>query len=176
MTLKKFIMQTSIILALSIIAGVAYNGFSESPLPIFKKYDLVEAESQGEDDLNDGQPVHVEEIDIYVLKYLVENEDALLIDARTGEDFSRGYLPKAVSLPVYEFDRAFKEVEDFLDNEKTIITYCSSVTCIDSTLLAKKLYRLGFQNIFVYRGGFEEWTELENPVENPQEAKQKKVQ
>jgi len=175
-TLKKFITQTSIILALSIIAGVAYNGFSESPLPIFKKYDLVEAESQGEADLNDGQPVHVSEIDIDTLLYLVESGEALLIDARTGEDFSLGYLPGAVSLPIYEFDRAFKEVEDLLDIEKTIITYCSSETCIDSTLLAKKLYRLGFQNIFVYRGGFEEWTELENPVEKPNESKQEEMQ
>jgi len=169
-------MQASIILALSIIAGVAYNGFSESPLPIFKNYDPVEAEDQGEDDMIDGQPIHISEIDIDSLKYLVESGEALLIDARTAEDFSLGSLPGAVSLPVYEFDRAFKEVEDLLDEEKTIITYCSSVTCIDSTLLAKKLYRSGFQNIFVYRGGFEEWTELENPVEKPQEPKQGEVQ
>ncbi|MCK5057888.1 MAG: rhodanese-like domain-containing protein [Candidatus Aminicenantes bacterium] len=171
MTLKKFIMQASIILAMSIIAGVAYNGFSESPLPIFKKYVPVEAESRGEDDLSDGQPVHVSEIDIDTLKYLVESGEALLIDARTGDDFSRGYLPGAVSLPAYEFDRVFKEVEGLLDEEKTIITYCSSVTCIDSTLLAKKLYRSGFQNIFVYRGGLKEWTELDNPVEIPHESK-----
>jgi rhodanese-related sulfurtransferase len=168
-TLKKFITQASIILVLSIIAGVAFNGFSESPLPIFKNYDLVEAENLEDNDVNESQPVHVSEIDIDTLKYLVESGEALLLDARTAADFNLGHLPGALSLPVYEFDRTFKDVEDLLDKEKTIITYCSSVTCIDSTLLAKKLYRSGFQNIFVYRGGFEEWTESDNPVETPQD-------
>jgi rhodanese-related sulfurtransferase len=148
---------------------VAFNGFSESPLPIFKNYDLVEAENLEDNDVNENQPVHVSEIDIDTLKYLVESGEALLLDARTAADFNLGHLPGALSLPVYEFDRTFKDVEDLLDKEKTIITYCSSVTCIDSTLLAKKLYRSGFQNIFVYRGGFEEWTESDNPVEKPQD-------
>lgn len=174
MTLKKFITQASIILVLSIIAGVAFNGFSESPLPIFKNYDLVEAENLEDNDVNESQPVHVSEIDIDTLKYLVESGETLLLDARTAADFNLGHLPGALSLPVYEFDRTFKDVEDLLDKEKTIITYCSSVTCIDSTLLAKKLYRSGFQNIFVYRGGFEEWTESDNPIEKPQDINEGK--
>lgn len=169
MTTKKFVLQTSIILLLSSIIGIAYNGFSKSPLPIFKKYDPIQVEDQGDDNPDGSQPVNINEIDAETLKYLMESEESLLIDARTGEEYNQGHLPGAVSLPVYEFDRVYPEVEGLFAEGKTIVTYCSSVTCIDSPLLAKKLYGKGYRDIFVYRGGFEEWTELNNPVEKPQE-------
>lgn len=169
MKVKKFVMQASIILSLSLIIGIAYNGLSKSPLPILKKYNPIQAEDQGDKNVDNARPVNINEIDVETLKYLMESEEILLIDARTREEFNLGHLPNAVNLPVYEFDQVYSEVEGLFSEGKTIITYCSSETCIDSPLLAKKLYTKGYQDIFVYRGGFKEWTELNNPVEEPQE-------
>ncbi|MCI0470566.1 MAG: rhodanese-like domain-containing protein, partial [Candidatus Aminicenantes bacterium] len=106
------------------------------------------------------------------LKYLIASETVRLVDARTKDEFELGHLPQAINLPVYEFDRAYKATAELLPKDKTIITYCSSVTCIDSTLLAKKMYSSGHKDIFVYRGGFEEWLELNNRVEKPAETMQ----
>lgn len=172
MTFKKFVMQASIILALSCMIGIAFNAFSESPLPIFKKYNPLQEESQGDNNPDDSQAINVNEIDIETLKLLLESEEILLLDARTKEEYSQGYIPGAVNLPVYEFDSVFPRLEGLFSEGKTIVAYCSSITCTDSPLLAKKLTRKGYEDIFVYRRGFEEWSELNNPVEKPQETVQ----
>lgn len=172
MTVKKFILQAGFILLLSIIIGVAYNGFSNSPLPLFKKYDINQVLEPGDKTKEDGRldAIHVSEIDIETLKYLIESETVQLVDARTKDEFELGHIPHAINLPVYEFDRAYKAAANLSLKDKTIISYCSSVTCLDSTLLAKKLYSKGHKDIFVYRGGFEEWVELNNRVEKPSGA------
>ncbi len=46
-----------------------------------------------------------------------------------------------------------------------IITYCVDIDCNDSFILAKKLYENGQREIFVYKGGIEEWVSLGNKVE-----------
>ncbi|MCK4766592.1 MAG: rhodanese-like domain-containing protein [Candidatus Aminicenantes bacterium] len=162
MTLKKFVLQLVIILGISIIAGFVYNGLSGASLPVFKKYVPVEEEDGA------AYPEFVDEIDVETLKALLDS-DALLFDARTREDYCLGHLPGAVSFPVYEFDDVFGHMGELLSEGRTIIAYCSSVTCIDSTLLVKKLYAKGHRDVFVYRGGYTEWTELNNPVTNPQD-------
>jgi rhodanese-related sulfurtransferase len=167
-TIKKFIVQTSIILAISCVIGFTFNGFSKSPLPIFTKYDPLQAADKGENNQDDNQDFHITEIDAETLNYLIESEEVLLFDARTKEEYNGEHLPKAVSLPVYEFDRMYPGVEGLFVEGKTIVTYCSSLTCIDSPLLAKKLSGKGHENVFVYRGGFKEWSELNYPVEKPQ--------
>lgn len=162
MTLKKFVFQLVIILGISFIAGFVYNGFSKAPLPVFKKYVPAVEEN------NPEYPEYVDEIDVETLKALMDS-DVLLFDARTKEDYNQGHLPGAVSFPVYEFDEVFGQMTELLGQGKTIITYCSSVTCMDSTLLAKKLYAKGHKDIFVYKGGFTEWMELNNPVAMPRD-------
>jgi rhodanese-related sulfurtransferase len=167
-TIKKFIVQTSIILAISCVIGFTFNGFSKSPLPIFTKYNPLRTVVKGENNQDDIQGFIVNEIDAETLKYLLESEEVLLFDARAVEEYREGCLPTAVSFPAYEFDRVYPRVEGLFVTGKTIITYCSSVTCTDSPLLAKKLSGKGHENVFVYRGGFKEWSELNYPVEKPQ--------
>jgi len=167
-TIKKFIVQASIILAISCVIGFTFNGFSKSPLPVFTKYDPLQAEDAGAINPEDIKDFHVNEIDAETLKYLMESEDILLFDARTKDEFNEGHLPKAISFPVYEFARVYPEVKGLFTEGKTIVTYCSSVTCTDSPLLAKKLFAKGYEEIFVFRGGFKDWSELHYPVEYPQ--------
>lgn len=167
MTIKKFIVQATIILAISCVIGFTFNGFSKSPLPVFTKYDPLQTEEAGDINPDDIKDFQVNEIDAETLKYLMESEEILLFDARTKEEFSQGYLPNAVNFPVYEFERVYPEVEGLFAEGKTIVTYCSSVTCTDSPLLAKKLFAKGHENIFVFRGGFKAWTESNYPVKTP---------
>lgn len=168
MTIKKFLVQAAVILAISCVIGFTFNGFSKSPLPVFSKYDPLDAADAGDINPDDIKDFYVNEIDAETLRYLMESEEILLFDARTKEEFNQGRLPKAVNFPVYEFEQVYPEVESLFAEGKTIVTYCSSVTCTDSPLLAKKLFAKGHEDIFVFRGGFEEWSGLNYPVENPQ--------
>lgn len=158
----------AVITVISIIFGVVYNQFSASPLPLFKKYDALEA-ADTDAPPGDIPPIEIQEIDLETMNYMVESGEAVLLDARIKEDFSQGHIPGAIHLPVYSFDQTYEGAVGHLDKKKTIIAYCSSYTCLDSSLLARKLSRKGHQDIFVYKGGFQEWQELGNPITIPEQ-------
>jgi rhodanese-related sulfurtransferase len=96
---------------------------------------------------------------------MVEAEMAVLLDARTRENYNKGHIPQAVSLPIAEFKQTYDTVSHLLIEDKAIIIYCIGVDCIDSSMLAKELHQKGHQDIFVYKEGIEEWQELGYPIE-----------
>jgi rhodanese-related sulfurtransferase len=152
--------QVGIIVILGTVIGMAYNQFLESPLPIFTTYKPDPTGEAGED-----LSVYYIEIDAEGLTDMVEADMAVLLDARTREDYNQGHIPKAVSLPIGEFKQMYDTVSHLLIEDKAIIIYCIDLYCPDSSKLAKELHKKGHPNIFVYRGGIEEWQELGYPVE-----------
>lgn len=165
--MKKLVFQVAIIAAISIVAAVVYNQFSPSPLPLIKKYDALEAADTGAPEDSDSTKIEIHEIDMEIMNYMLESGEAVLLDARTKEDFQLGHIPGAVNLPVYQFESEYDTALSGLEKAKTIIAYCSSYTCLDSSLLARKLYRKGHSDILVYKGGYQEWQELGNPITVP---------
>ncbi len=167
--MKKIILQMSVIFLFSAAVGIVYNQFSRSPLPIFKKYNPLRIDNSSAKNPGADDSILLQEIDIETMRYMLETDEVVLVDARTKEEFNDGHIPGAVNLPVYEFPRYYQEAADRFGNDRIIVTYCSSITCVDSSLLAEKLYRKGHTQIFVYRGGFDEWSNLGLPVERPGE-------
>lgn len=177
--MKKFIWQLCVILGLSIVIGFAYNHFSKTPLPLFKKYDahmvdLVISNQIG----NKANPSSSEtpvptfqELDAETLQSLVEAEKAILLDARTADEFNHGHIPGAVNLPITRFNATYSFLTSLLSQNKIIICYCEGLDCTDSSLLALELYKKGHKDIFVYKGGMTEWEQLAYPIEGGQEHK-----
>lgn len=85
-------------------------------------------------------------------------QPVLFVDARSEEEFSRGHIDGAVSLPLDSLDSA---IIDFLDRwqpGEPIVVYCGSPSCGLSTNLANLLRdQYGLDNVWVLRGGFDEW-------------------
>jgi len=157
---KKLWLQLVIIVILSTAISMAYNLFQESPLPIFKSYKPDPAQEVGED-----LSVYYTEIDADGLRDMMDADMAVLLDARTKENYNNGCIPRAMSLPIGEFKQKYDTISPLLGEGKAIIIYCIGVHCIDSSLLAKELYQKGHREIFVYRGGIEEWQEQGYPLE-----------
>jgi 3-mercaptopyruvate sulfurtransferase SseA len=161
--MKKFIIELSVILVLSITISVAYNHFQESSLPFFKKYQPNPALAAGED-----LTVYYHDMDVETLRSLLEADMVVLLDARSVSDYNKGYIPRAVSFPIGEFKRTYPKVAELLadagNQGKSIVIYCIGVHCLDSSLLAKELHNKGHREIFVYKGGIEEWQELGYPI------------
>lgn len=153
--------QVGIIVILSAVIGLAYNQFQESPLPIFKTYKPGPAQEAGED-----LSAYYIEMDAETLRDMMEAGMAVLLDARTRERYNQGHIPKAINLPVGEFNQIYDKISPLLTEDKAIIVYCIGIHCIDSSLLAKDLYQKGHREIFVYRAGMEEWRELGYPIES----------
>lgn len=116
---------------------------------------------------NDEPVVHFQahEIDAETVHSLVSSQSAILLDARPNIDYVQGHIPGAISLPITQFDAFSPQALSGLDPKKTIITYCIGVHCTDSTLLARKLSKKGFTDIFVFKGGIEEWQQMDFPME-----------
>ncbi len=91
------------------------------------------------------------------------------VDAR-AEDFYRfeGHIKGAVSLPYEDFAESFERVEKLLPSrELEIVCYCSGYGCEESVELAKLLNAKGYGRVYIYEGGWPEWSEAGLPVELP---------
>src|SRR2546422_1876374 len=93
------------------------------------------------------------------------NPDLLLLDLRDKEDYQRGHIKGAVSMPLEEIDKRYQE----LPRDKEIVTYCYNQYCHLSTLGALKLVEHGIpareMNV-----GWSEWVKLGNPLHGESEG------
>ena len=162
--MKKFWIQIMIILGVSVAIALAYNQLSKSPLPLFKKY---VPDAQTDRDTGEDLSVYYNEMDAETLESLKDTGTIVLLDAREALRFDEGHIPGAVSLPIMVFQERYDQVVPLLEDGKTIVIYCIGIHCTDSALLARELHHKGHQEIFVFKGGIEEWTALGYPVQTP---------
>ena len=97
------------------------------------------------------------------VRIIMETGTAIIIDARGEGEFAEGHLPGALNIPTdnfYDYD-----VDGLVPIDASVIVYCRSVTCDLSDRLAQELRLMGYQNVVVYRGGWDEWSEAGFPLE-----------
>jgi 3-mercaptopyruvate sulfurtransferase SseA len=61
-------------------------------------------------------------------------------------------------------DDRWDSVIDSLDRKKGYVIYCSGDECELSLFLGRYMNTLGFNNIFIFYGGWREWVENDLPV------------
>lgn len=81
---------------------------------------------------------------------MTAQKDVVVIDVRTPEEVSEGYIKGAKQFIDYNAD-GFKEKIEALDKEKTYIVYCRSGG--RSTRALNLMAELGFQNLYELEGG-----------------------
>ena len=97
------------------------------------------------------------------LKKMIDDEDDIvLIDARTHEGYEREHLPGAISIPASHLG---ENLLKHYRKDRTIVTYCSGWACESSTIAAKKLDTFGFTNVLEFKGGLEDWKKAGFPLE-----------
>ncbi len=96
----------------------------------------------------------------------VEEGSRILLDARKLEAYQEGHLPTAMPMPVSDFANAFGNLAGLLTSfADPLLVYCSGADCDESVELAAKLRDIGYTNVVVYAGGFDEWKAAGRPVE-----------
>ena len=87
------------------------------------------------------------------MQTLLNLEDVQLVDVRTPEEFSEGYIENAQNIDFKSptFDEDIKK----LDKSRPVIVYCKSGT--RSAKSAKKLIEAGFEKVYDLEGGITEW-------------------
>lgn len=101
---------------------------------------------------------------------LFTEKTAVFIDARSDEDFRKGHIQGAKSLPWQDVDQRFIEVAEDISPDMTIITYCDGETCKLSHDLALFLLDMGFKNVRVLVNGWSVWQETNLSVEKGDKA------
>lgn len=84
-----------------------------------------------------------------------ENKPMSVIDARSAKYFEGTLLPNARWLPVESTE---KEILAALPSKKSlIVVYCWSSTCPASGWLYDKLMAMGYNNVYEYHEGIQDW-------------------
>ena len=95
--------------------------------------------------------------------YRLFNDGEKFIDARSAEEFSEGHIKGAINIPFYESEK-YLNVINSLNKNEIIVTYCSSRECDDGTLSGDEFFKMGFKQVYVFIGGWEEWINNKYPI------------
>lgn len=89
------------------------------------------------------------------------DRDTVVLDVRTAAEFNRGHVPGAMNLDIS--DPQFRKKAAELDRSEVYLVHCARGVRSDRAV--RILSTLGFERLFDYHGGFDEWSRAGKPVE-----------
>jgi len=151
--MKQALREAIVIVLCAVAVALAANYFRPDGLALVRTADTG-------DDGKAGTVISIE-------KFLetLKSPATVILDARSHEDFETAHIPGAKSLPE---GKAMEEYPFILHDspfDRTIVVYCSSLECDSAEEVAMLLRDVGYSNVKVYAGGWEEWEELGLPYE-----------
>ncbi len=88
------------------------------------------------------------------------NNDALVIDIRSAEAFSRGHIVNARNIPADELDAKIEQLQKH--KSKPIVAVCDAG--MTTTRTVTTLRKSGFESVFGLKGGMTGWSQAGYPV------------
>lgn len=151
---------------LAVVLGVAVNAARRPALPwVYQtKAERLEAALPTGATLESSE---FQRVSLEATRQAVSSGEVRIIDARTPLFFRSGHLPGAINLPREGFQAAWEKNRGVLEERKAgkLIVYCQGGSCVDSDLVAAALRALGFSDIAVFAGGWNEWRRAGLPEE-----------
>ena len=90
----------------------------------------------------------------------IEINNAVLVDVRTHDEYSSGYIENSLNIDYLSID--FNQNVEELDKNTPIVLYCRSGK--RSSRSANILSKLGFNEVYNLQGGILDWVEIGNTV------------
>lgn len=104
-----------------------------------------------------AQPGVVKEIGLPAFRKLL-TAPHFLIDARTTESYAKGHIGNAVNYYGGEAEGLIPQMLETVPRDRVILIYCDGGECELSHHVADVLVRFGFGPIFIFTGGWKEWS------------------
>ena len=98
------------------------------------------------------------------------NNDALVIDLRSGESFGRGHIVNARNIPADEIDARIGKLGS--NKAKPVVVVCDAG--VVSTKTVQKLRNVGFESVYGLKGGMNGWTQAGLPVVTGKKTRNRK--
>lgn len=92
---------------------------------------------------------------------LQEDENAVILDVRTEDEWNDGIIPNAINIDIYKGQGFIYQVEE-LDKSKNYYVYCKAGG--RSAQACNIMNQMGFETTYNLMGGFSEW---DGPVDMP---------
>ena len=106
----------------------------------------------GQDKENDQGAVYVNITAEEAKQIMDTEEDYIILDVRTQEEYDQGHIPGAILIPDTEVETKAEEV--LVDKDQLLLVYCRSGR--RSKLASEILVELGYTNIMEF-GGIIDW-------------------
>ena len=87
-----------------------------------------------------------------ITEIMEQNEDYIILDVRTEEEYAVGHIPNAICIPNETIDKSV--IEKLPNKDQLILIYCRSGN--RSKQAAEKLEKLGYTNLIEF-GGIMDW-------------------
>jgi rhodanese-related sulfurtransferase len=101
-----------------------------------------------------------------VIELVEANANLVILDSRKKSDFQKGYIEGSISLPNTETSAS--TLAKHLKSKTTpVVFYCNGIKCGRSMKAARIAVAEGYNKIYWFRGGMEEWEAKGLPVVHP---------
>ena len=84
------------------------------------------------------------------MEMLGKNEETILIDVRSPQEFNEGHLEGAINIPLYLLE---KQIEKLPSKQGIMLLYCASGH--RSKQAKEKLESLGYENVYHLKNGLD---------------------
>lgn len=146
-----------LITAVMLVAGtalwaVAFNAVRPGGIPLLRSQITESTNDNGENILT-----------LVRAKQLFD-QGAVFIDSRSPEEYEAGHIQGARLLYYVHVEQDWEQVMAGVDFITPIISYCSGVGCNSSFLVANHLTDVGFENVYIFDGGWPQWAASQYPL------------
>ena len=148
------------LVALAGVTGLLFNLAGGIP---FYSAEVSSRAVESREALPDSAGIHL--VGLEAARVLFQRGRGGVLDARSPEDFARGHIAGALNCYVYELEKFLPPVLRAFPPATPLLIYCVGADCEDSRFLAQSLSDLGYRWLYVYKGGFTEWSQEGLPVE-----------
>jgi len=169
--LKQAIREAGVLLAIASIIGFLFNHFSErgipliaSPISMSQASDstiAVAADSLAPSPSGFEEPVMLTLAQAF---QLFTSKHVAFVDARKSDLYALGHIKGAISLP-WLGPEAPAKIPESLPTIQPLIVYCEDRECDSAAELAYFLFDQQYFRVYVFQGGWEEWSAANYPSE-----------
>jgi rhodanese-related sulfurtransferase len=163
------------LLLLSFLVGVIINKIKTNPLPFVyqTKADRVYSSAErfsvntqtSEFPVSLGRSLSFVEFRAFVIQHL-----GTVLDVRPSFFYKMGHVPGALSLPCDDFQASYTQLGSQFKADKSIAiaVYCTGGGCEDGSIVQQALLKMGYSDVSIFPGGWEEWITSGLPQEKAQ--------
>jgi rhodanese-related sulfurtransferase len=104
-------------------------------------------------------------ISLAEMKRLFDAGSAIILDARDASEYAEGHIPGSINIPYDRIPEYFDILNSEVPMDAKVVCYCRSLTCDFSDQLATELKIIGYRDVSVFSGGWDQWTAAGYPID-----------